>query len=80
MQRLALRKYDEIVALDTLPSGQSKGDFDDLGETRFTWQADRTSLGIGDLDSIRVRVFRKGGDQENPAEIQGLLCRSGGNP
>jgi len=77
MQRLAFRKYDEIVALDELPSGQSQGGFEAIGEERFVWRAQRSGTGDGNLDSIRVEVGRKGQGFQNAVEIQGLYCRPG---
>jgi len=75
MQRLALRKYDEIAALGILPSGQASGDFLDVGERRFIWQASRIPTGTGNLDSIRVDVARKGESFQLGCQIEGLLCR-----
>lgn len=78
MQRLALRKYDEIVALDRLPSGQSQDDFSDVGQKRFVWRADRTSTGAGNLDAVRVQVAGQGEGFGNAVQIQGLVCRPKG--
>lgn len=77
MQRLAFRKYDEILAEQSLSTGEASGDFADVGESRFTWQASRTALGIGNLDSLRIEVTTRG-DPRQTAEVQGLVCRPGG--
>jgi prepilin-type N-terminal cleavage/methylation domain-containing protein len=75
MQRLALGKLDEIVALDSLPSGSSEGDFEDAGEKRFVWRAERTPTGTGNLDVLRVEVTRRGESYAQATEVQGLFCR-----
>ncbi|AIE85984.1 type II secretion system protein [Fimbriimonas ginsengisoli] len=75
MQRLALRKYDEIVALKLLPSGQTQGDFLEIHEERYVWRADRTPTGTGALDTLRVEVAPKGAGFHNSTQVQGLICR-----
>jgi len=78
MQRLAFRKYDEIIAENLLPSGSSDGNFEDVGEPRFTWHAERTALGVGGLDDLAVQVVRKGETYQHATEVQGLICRPSG--
>lgn len=75
MQRLAIRKYDEIVATGLLPTGESSGDFADVGAEPYKWTAERTPTGTANLDSITVDVERKSNRTSQPVEIQGLLCR-----
>jgi type II secretory pathway pseudopilin PulG len=74
MHRLARQKYDEIVGLGTLTSGQTSGDFLDSGEKRFIWSADREPTGFGNLDSIKVDVARKWEGMSRAVEVQGLFC------
>jgi prepilin-type N-terminal cleavage/methylation domain-containing protein len=75
MQRLAFRKYDEILSEALLDSGSTSGDFKDIGENRFLWSAERTSTGDGNLDSLVVRVTRAGKNSDKGAFIEGLICR-----
>ena len=75
MQRLALRKYDEIVALGELNAGQVDGDFQDIGEDRYTWHADRIATGTTNLDSLRVQVTKKGQQSNQPVQVEGLICK-----
>jgi len=73
MQRLALQKYDEVQALNSVPTGSASGDFSDQNELRFNWTVDRTATGTGNLDSVTVRVSRIGTPSDY-VQIQGLLC------
>jgi hypothetical protein len=58
-----------------LPSGQSSGDFSDVGKSQYRWSAERNATGTGNLDVIKVQVATK--DDVNPVvtEVQALLCR-----
>jgi prepilin-type N-terminal cleavage/methylation domain-containing protein len=73
MQRLAVRKYDELIILGTLTSGELSGDFAEIGESRFQWRADRSQSSVGNLDVIRVDVAPKGDSYAHATEVQGLL-------
>jgi type II secretory pathway pseudopilin PulG len=75
MLRLAIKKYDEIVATGALPSGEASGDFSDVNKPDLTWRAERNPTGTGNLDLIQVDVSRKGDTRGQRTEIQGLLCR-----
>lgn len=71
MQRLAFRKYDEILAEGKLLGGQSSGDFAEIGERRLSWKADRSAIGSGNLDRLRIQVSR---DDGLSTQIEGLVC------
>jgi len=73
MQKLALGKYDQLIVLGTLTSGQASGDFSDIGDTKYQWRADRSPSSVGNLDVIRVEVAPKGASLAQGVEIQGLL-------
>ncbi len=75
MQRLAIRKYHELLALNELSAGQADGDFLDIGEERYTWHADRIATGTTNLDSLRVQVFKKGKETGQPFQVEGLICK-----
>ncbi len=75
MQRLAIQKYDEILALGALNSGEASGDFREIGEDRFIWSARRMPTGYGNLDSIQVDVARRWEGLSKSVEVQGLFCR-----
>lgn len=75
MQRLALAKYDELVATGGLTTGEASGDFTDSGENRFVWSAQRTQSGIGNLDDVKVDVYRPEEGQNKGVEIEGFECR-----
>lgn len=75
MQRLAFRKYDEIVAGGGLTTGALSGDFQDLGESRFVWKARQTATGTGNLDRITVEIDFAGGVNPRKEVLSGLYCR-----
>ena len=75
MQRLALRKYEEIVAIGALPAGEASGDFADVGQPQYDWTAVRSPTGTRNLDNIRVDVSRRGNDPRQRTEVQGFYCR-----
>src|SRR5579859_7109800 len=77
MERLAIRKYDEILALGAFTSGQTSGDFADIGERRFSWSATWSASGVQDLDVLRVDVNRVGVPTSDAYEVQGLYCHQG---
>lgn len=78
MQRLAFRKYDELLALGGLPSGRAEGGFEEIGERRFTWRANRSATGIAKLDELQVDVMRRGEGDRPGARITGLVASAGG--
>ncbi len=78
MQRLAIRKYDELVILGTLTTGQANGDFVDVGNTQFQWRADRSPSGVANLDVLRVDVAPKGESYVHATEIQCLISTAKG--
>ena len=75
MQRLALRKYDDIVAAGGLTATASSGDFQDLNQPRFTWKARQSPTGTGNLDRITVEVDFAGGLNPRKETVAGLFCR-----
>jgi prepilin-type N-terminal cleavage/methylation domain-containing protein len=81
MQRLAVRKYDELTATNASGSSSDQGDFQELGEPRFVWRAQRSSADKAGLDELRIDVARRGSGFSNSVSVRGLVCvSSGGNP
>ena len=75
MQRLAFRKYDELIGTQALQAGQTSGDFEEMGEPRFIWSAARSSTGNGNLDLVRVDVARAYEGFSHAVTITGLVCK-----
>ena len=75
MQRLAFRKYDEIIAAGGLTANASSGDFQDIQEPRFNWRARQSATGTGNLDRITIEINYRTGANPRKEGISGLLCR-----
>jgi prepilin-type N-terminal cleavage/methylation domain-containing protein len=85
MQRLAVDKYEELVATSEYNTLKS-GDFVDRGETDFAWSAEVQTTGVEGLDQLQLTVRRNTG-REAEITITGLVyattqstTTSGGTP
>ncbi|MFX5199165.1 hypothetical protein ABTC72_19785, partial [Acinetobacter baumannii] len=72
---MAIRKYDEIVAGGGLSTLSSSGDFQDLGDVRFTWKARQANTGTGNLDRLTIEIDFAGGTNPRKEVLSGLFCR-----
>jgi type II secretory pathway pseudopilin PulG len=75
MHRLAISKYEELLATGELVGGTLSGDFADWNEDRYTWSADTMPTGIENLESVRVTVQHRQRANAPVAEIDGLYYR-----
>lgn len=87
MQRLAVSKYDEMIATG-LTNAATSGDFQDYSEPRYRWEADIRDTGTENLQSLRVTVT-PAIRSNNQASVEGLVFTApaatdagttGGNP
>ncbi|MEQ1935627.1 MAG: prepilin-type N-terminal cleavage/methylation domain-containing protein [Fimbriimonadaceae bacterium] len=83
MQRMAIDKYEELVATNEYNSVTS-GDFADRGETDYQWEAEIETTGVEGLDQLKLTVRRSTG-RESELAITGLIystqqTTSGGAP
>lgn len=75
MQRMALRKYGEIIATGLIDSAELSGDFADENLDGYEWSAEVEPTGEENLEVLTVTVNRTG-DAEGPqASIDGLVFR-----
>ncbi|MEQ1823753.1 MAG: prepilin-type N-terminal cleavage/methylation domain-containing protein [Fimbriimonadaceae bacterium] len=71
MQRLAVDKYEELVATNDYDS-VTTGDFEDRGEPDFAWSAEVQTTGVEGLDQLQLTVRRSTG-REAEISITGLV-------
>lgn len=69
MQRLAIAKYDQLV-VEGIDAAAPSGDFADWNESRYEWRADVLATGVDGLDSVRITVQSRTG---NETVVQGLV-------
>ena len=73
LQRLAVQKYDELIATSALSSASQSGDFKDRNLDGIEWKADVVPSGVTNLDQIKVTVYETDSSGNGgSAEIDGL--------
>lgn len=74
MQRLAERKYEELVATSTNLATPQSGDFQDWNEKRFTWSTAVDTTGVDNLNAITLTVSpASGGSDSDKIKVVGLV-------
>ena len=72
MQRLAVSKYDELVA-EGINNAASNGDFQDYNEDRYKWQTDIANTATTGLQSLTVTVTAADPKDPTQVSVEGLL-------
>jgi prepilin-type N-terminal cleavage/methylation domain-containing protein len=73
LQRLAVQKYEELIATGQFETAELNGDFTDRNIEEYEWAASVEPSGEENLEVITVTVNRVG-DVEGPqASVDGLL-------
>src|SRR5262249_49555138 len=72
MQRLAISKYDELLASGVNNSATS-GDFQDYNEDRYKWSADVENTTTTGLQTGKITVTAVDPTDNNQVSIDGLL-------
>ncbi len=72
MQRLAVDKYDELIATGDYQT-ETSGNFQDRGEDSYDWSAETVTTGVEGLDELTVTITRSAGDRDTEFTISGLL-------
>jgi prepilin-type N-terminal cleavage/methylation domain-containing protein len=73
LQRLAVQKYEELIATGQFETAELSGDFADRNIEEYEWAASVEPSGEENLEVITVTVNRVG-DVEGPqASVDGLL-------
>lgn len=69
MQNLALQKYDELVATDSLEATSLSGDFSDYGAEQFLWSADVETTSVENLNALTVTVTARDNTDSEPKQV-----------
>jgi prepilin-type N-terminal cleavage/methylation domain-containing protein len=74
MQRLALDKYEELVATGSLQTQTLNGDFSDRGNDRYLWDASVETTGVENLSSLTITVQPRDNQETEPkVSIDGVV-------
>ncbi len=74
MQRLAMDKYDEVVATgEAATQGGESGNFQDRGEDRYSWKVDVQPSTETNLNVVTVTVTPTNGNSNRDAVVDGLV-------
>ncbi|HVT14148.1 MAG TPA: prepilin-type N-terminal cleavage/methylation domain-containing protein [Fimbriimonadaceae bacterium] len=74
MQRLAVDKYQELVATEALQTQALNGDFSDRGEDSYLWEATVGETGVQNLSALTVTVtLRDSPDDKEKAVVNGVV-------
>lgn len=72
MQRLAISKYDELVA-EGINNAASNGDFQDYNDERYKWQSDIATTTTTGLQSLTITVTATNPNDNTQVSVAGLL-------
>jgi hypothetical protein len=61
MMSLASQKLDEIIATSDSSQFQQNGDFQDVGERRYTWRTEVNTTSVDNLSAVTITVERADG-------------------
>lgn len=76
LQRLAIQKYDELIATGGIDTAQLSGDFSDRNIDKYDWQAEITPSGEENLNILTVTVKETNNDSGPQAVIDGMLYQA----
>ena len=72
MQRLAISKYDELIATG-INNAATSGDFQDYNESRYKWDLDIETTATTGLDSVQLTVSAVDVTDKNQSQVTGLV-------
>lgn len=72
MQRLAMSKYDEVVA-GGIDNADTKGDFTDYGDERYRWTSEIGTTSVQDLSSLKITVSASDPQDATEVSVEGLV-------
>jgi hypothetical protein len=73
LQRLAVQKYDELIATGQFETAELNGDFSDDYVNDYEWAATVEPSGEENLEIVTVTVNRVGDPEGPQAVVDGLL-------
>ncbi len=72
VQRLAIRKIDELLATEAVGTTGTTGDFTDYGEPGYEWKTDVQPSGIENLQTLTLTVTKTNDSSAPSAKIDTL--------
>ena len=76
MQRLAIDKYDELVATEALQSEALNGDFSDRQIDGYLWDASVQTTSTTDVSTLTVTVQPRDGSDTQTAVVSGVVYQA----
>ncbi|MCX6341988.1 MAG: prepilin-type N-terminal cleavage/methylation domain-containing protein [Fimbriimonadales bacterium] len=73
MNRLAVQKIEEVLAVGNATTAETSGTFDDYGYTGYEWSLDVAPSGTENLDTIRVTVTEASANSSAGVSVSSLL-------
>ena len=73
MNRLAVQKIDEVLAVGNATKAETSGTFDDYGYTGYEWSLEVAPSGTENLDTIRVTVTEASANSSAGVSVSSLL-------
>lgn len=73
MNRLAVQKIEEVLAVGNATTAETSGTFDDYGYTGYEWSLEVAPSGTENLDTIRVTVTEASANSSAGVSVNSLL-------
>lgn len=73
MNRLAVQKIEEVLAVGNATTAETSGTFDDYGYTGYEWSLEVAPSGTENLDTIRVTVTEASANFSAGVSVSSLL-------
>jgi prepilin-type N-terminal cleavage/methylation domain-containing protein len=73
MNRLAVQKIEEVLAVGNATTAETSGTFDDYGYTGYEWSLEVAPSGTENLDTVRVNVTEASANSSSGVSVSSLL-------
>ena len=73
MNRLAVQKIEEVLAVGNATTAETSGTFDDYGYTGYEWSLEVAPSGTENLDTVRVTVTEASANSSSGVSVSSLL-------
>jgi prepilin-type N-terminal cleavage/methylation domain-containing protein len=73
MNRLAVQKIEEVLAVGNATTAETSGTFDDYGYTGYEWSLEVAPSGTENLDTVRVTVTETLANSSSGVSVSSLL-------
>ena len=73
MNRLAVQKIEEVLAVGNATTAETSGTFDDYGYTGYEWSLEVAPSGTENLETIRVTVTEASANSSAGVSVSSLL-------